>query len=363
MSKPARRVAVIMAGGSGERFWPLSRQKRPKQLLRLTSDTETMIEEAVSRIAPLVSAENVFVATSRILAEPIRAAGLPIPDANILAEPTKRNTAGCLCWVTAQLQARFPGEEVSIAVLTADHQIGERPEFRACVDRALSAAEQFPALVTIGVKPDRPETGYGYIEAKGELVAPGTHRVARFREKPDRAAAEAYVAAGNYSWNSGMFFWRASVFMNQMRVASPGHATATDRMREALAAGNEAEAVAAFESLPDISIDYALMERATEVLVVEASFPWDDVGAWDAMARSRTADANGNVLDGNPIVADTHGSIILNDAPDGMAVGVVGMDNVIVIATKDAVLVIPKDRAQDVKAIVKELKAKAAKQL
>lgn len=363
MSTPTRRVAVIMAGGSGERFWPLSRQKRPKQLLRLTSDTETMIEEAVSRIAPLVSNENVFVATSRILAEPIRAARLPIPDANILAEPAKRNTAGCLCWVTAQLQARFPGEEVAIAVLTADHQIGERPEFRACVDRALSAAEKFPALVTIGVKPDRPETGYGYIEAAGPELVPATRRVARFREKPDRAAAEAYVAAGNYYWNSGMFFWRASTFLAQMATASPAHAAATVRMREALAAGNEAEAVAGFESLPDISIDYALMERATEVLMVEASFPWDDVGAWDAISRSRTADANGNVLDGGPIVVETTGSIVLNDAPSDIAVGVVGMTDVIVIVAKDAVLVIPKDRAQDVKAIVKEMKERKAKQL
>lgn len=362
MSKPVRRVAVIMAGGSGERFWPLSRQLRPKQLLRLTSETETMIEEAVSRIAPLVGEQNVFVATSRILAGPIAHAGLPIPAENILAEPAKRNTAGCLCWVAAQLQARFPAEEVAIAVLTADHQIGEQPEFRACIDRALSAASLHSALVTIGVRPDRPETGYGYIEAAAE-VAPGVRRVARFREKPDLAAAQAYLADGNYLWNSGMFFWRASVFMNQMAAASPAHHAATEAMREALTAGREADAVAAFESLPDISIDYALMERATEVLMVEASFPWDDVGAWDALSRSRSANAEGNVLDGDPIVLDSRNCIVLNDAPSEMAVGVVGVDNLIVIATRDAVLVIPKDRAQDVKGIVKQLKERKAKQL
>src|SRR5690606_35890682 len=155
-----------MAGGSGERFWPLSRQTRPKQLLKLTSDTETLLEEAVNRVTPLIPPEHVFVATSRVLAPAIRQAELSIPDENVLAEPDKRNTAGCLCWVAAQLRVRYPQQEVSIAVLTADHLIQAPDRFLRTVDTAMKTAEQQDVLVTIGIKPTRAETGYGYIEAE-----------------------------------------------------------------------------------------------------------------------------------------------------------------------------------------------------
>lgn len=362
MSEKSPRVAVIMAGGSGERFWPLSRQNRPKQLLRLTSDTETLLQEAVSRVAPLVGLENVFVATTTRLAAAIKASGTGIPTENVLAEPAKRNTAGCLCWVAAQLAARFPEGDPAIAVLTADHLIGAPETFRRTVAQALESAEQQRALVTIGVRPTRPETGYGYIEA-AESSASGVCAVKAFREKPDLATAEAFVGAGNYFWNSGMFFWKLSAFRSEMAGASPQHARSIAAMAQALADRDHAAAVQAFEELPDISIDYALMERSQRVLMVRAEFPWDDVGAWDALQRSRTADGEGNVADGGPILIDTRRSIVLNEAGEEMAVGVVGMEDVVVVVAKDAVLVVPRRRAQDVKQIVNELKARGAKQV
>jgi len=365
MANPVRRVAVIMAGGSGERFWPLSRSHRPKQLLRLTSDTETLLEEAVSRIAPLVGGEQVYIATAAHLRGAITEAQLPLPAENILAEPAKRNTAGCLCWVAAELSARSPDEEVSIAILTADHLIGTPDAFRAKVAEALSAAEQFDALVTIGVPPTRPETGYGYVEIV-PFADPEerVHRVARFREKPNLDLAEEFAASGRHFWNSGMFFWKLQTFLKEMAHASPAHGTATLEMTKALAAQDATAAARAFERLPDISIDYALMEKARNVLMIEADFPWDDVGAWDAMDRSRTRDDQGNVVEGNPVLIETRNSVVINEAgAEHIAVGVVGMDNVVVIVSKDSVLVVPKDRAQEVRHVPRELKKRGAKQV
>lgn len=363
--KPVRRVAIIMAGGSGERFWPLSRVKRPKQLLCLTSDRQTLLEEAVERILPLIPADNVYIATSRILAPAIRAAGLPIPPENVLAEPAKRNTTGCLAWAAAQLVARYPNQEISMAILTADHLIGEPARFRACVKGALVACEKDNALVTIGIRPTRPETGYGYIETgRRTRDRKGAVPVVRFREKPNLEQAEDFVASGRYCWNSGMFFWRVSTFLAQMEKASPDVAMLTQRMAEAVHGNQRRNAERFFEKLPDISIDYALLEKSPNVLMLEATFPWDDVGAWDALDRTRRKDADGNVVSGDPILVETRNSIVLNEAGGKqIAVGIVGVENLIVIVSKDSVLVVPKDKAQEVRLVARELKKRGAKQI
>lgn len=356
-----RRTAVIMAGGAGERFWPLSRADRPKQLLYLTSETETMIEEAVNRILPLIPAENVFIATSEALAGPIRAAGLAIPPENVLAEPAKRNTAGCLVWVAASLSSRFAGEAISIAVLTADHSIGMPRRFRACVSKALHAAESGNALVTIGIPPTRPETGYGYIEVAAEAdseVIP----VLNFREKPDAQTAKTYMESGHHYWNSGMFFWTVQDFAKEMETASPQHFTALQKITEALRANDHAKAGSSFHELPNISIDFALMEKAKNVMMAPSDFPWDDVGAWDSLERSRQADEHGNIVESAVIAIDSTDNILINDAGEEIAVGVVGCREMIVVVGRDAVLVAPKTRAQDVKKIVAEVKARGMKQ-
>jgi len=368
--KTRQRTAVIMAGGSGERFWPVSRKTRPKQLLRLTSPDRTLLQEAVARITPLIPPEDVFIITGKHLVEPIRASNPGVPVENVVAEPCKRNTAGCLIYAAAYLQKRYglAPDDIVLAVLTADHQIADADGFRQTVSRALETAEQHEALVTIGVRPVRPETGYGYIEPAEEDASVATAskplRVKRFHEKPNPAVAERYFREGRFFWNSGMFFWRLSVFLRELEHASPEmHRIAVD-LYQALANEGEAAAAAVFERLPDISIDYALMEKARQVMVVPAAFPWDDIGAWDALDRTFRHDDAGNVAVGAPVLIDTRDSIVYNDeGPDGMAVGVIGLEGVVVAVAGDAVLVMPKDRAQDVRKIVAALKERGGRQL
>jgi mannose-1-phosphate guanylyltransferase len=356
-----------MAGGSGERFWPASRSVRPKQLLRLTDPKLSMLEEAIERIAPLIPPEDIVIATSEALAEPIARAIPALQRSNVLAEPAKRNTAACLGFAAAHLVAeRGDPSQIAMAVLTADHQIGRPDVFRATVDAALGFAERNDALVTIGCEPDRPETGYGYIEIDEQLaeatpVGP-VHRVARFREKPNLATAEEYARSGRHLWNSGMFFWRVSTLLEGFDRHMPALAAAIPAMRESL--GEHAarpvareRLAAAFAPLEDVPIDIGLMERARNVYVIRARFPWDDVGAWDSLTRTRERDAAGNVNVGDAILVDAHDCIVYNEpGAERMAVAVIGLDDVVVATTQDGVLVCRKDRAQEVRRAVAELR-------
>lgn len=364
------RVAVVMAGGAGERFWPLSRRDRPKQLLHLTDPDRTLLQAAVDRVAPIFPPDRRFVATGRTLQAAIRDADLALPARNVLAEPCKRNTAGALAWVAAQMLARFE-EDVTLCVLTADHAIGDEDRFRATVETAMLAAEAREALVTIGIRPTRPTTGYGYIEvAEGaeplalERDDPPVYEVERFHEKPGSAEAERYAASGRFYWNSGMFFWRLSTFLAELARARPDFAAAVREMADALKAGDEAAAERVFESLESISIDYALMERASRVLVARGDFHWDDIGSWDALERAFEPDAAGNVTAGDPVLVDVRDCVVYNDAgPEKMAVAVLGCEDLVVVACPDGVLVARKDRVQDVKQIVAQLRERGAGQV
>lgn len=365
-----QRVGVVMAGGSGERFWPLSRKHRPKQLLHLTSQGESMLGEAVSRLSPIIPAEHIYVVTGAHLVQPIREAGIGVPPENVIAEPCKRNTAGALTYAAAVLLANYGGDggNLSMAVTTADHQIGEPELFRKTVDAALSAAEKDDVLAIMGIAPYRPETGYGYVQVTDDPPSEhggiAVHPVKAFHEKPSRERAQDFIATGRYFWNSGMFFWKVSVFLEELLHASPNHAAAVSSMADAQRKG-DAEAVREqFERLEDISIDYALMEKARRVVMVRADYPWDDVGAWTALDRTYPKDADGNVTVGSPVLVDTRDCIVYNEpGATDIAVGVVGAKDLVVVVTKDAVLVIPKDRAQDVRHAVKELKDRGAGQL
>jgi mannose-1-phosphate guanylyltransferase len=365
-----QRVGVVLAGGSGERFWPLSRKHRPKQLLHLTSEDESMLGEAVSRLAPLIPAKHIYVVTGAHLVQPIRKAGVGVPPENILAEPCKRNTAGALTYAAAILLANYGGDgsNISMAVTTADHQIGDSDLFRKTIDTALTAAETDDVLAIMGIVPSRPESGYGYVQVTDDEPAVedgiAVHPVKAFHEKPSRERAEDFIATGRYYWNSGMFFWRVSVFLEELLHASPNHAAAISAMAEAQRQGDADAVRAQFERLEDISIDYALMERARRVVMVRADYPWDDVGAWTALDRAYPKDHCGNVAVGDPILVDCEDCIVYNEpGATGMAVSVVGVQDLVVVVTKDAVLVIPKDRAQDVRHAVKELKERGAGQL
>ncbi|MCC6695082.1 MAG: mannose-1-phosphate guanylyltransferase [Candidatus Hydrogenedentes bacterium] len=365
-----QRVGVVMAGGSGERFWPLSRKDRPKQLLHLTSENETMLAEAVSRVAPLIPVEHVYIVTGEHLVKPIREAGIGVPPENIWAEPCKRNTAGALAYAAAMLLAKYGDDApLSMAVTTADHQIGDADLFCRTVDAALSAAEREPVLATMGIVPTRPETGYGYIQVADGTTSSRSAEIAvwpvkAFHEKPNQERAEDFIETGHYFWNSGMFFWRVSTFLDELTTASPAHAAAIRAMAAAQRKGDAPAVRAAFEEFEDISIDYALMERAKRVVMVRADYPWDDVGAWPALDRSFPKDNHGNVCIGDPVVVDSEDCIVYNEAgADRIAVSVVGAEDLVVVVTEDAVLVIPKDRAQDVRHAVQELKKRGAKQL
>lgn len=362
------RIAVIMAGGSGERFWPLSRLTRPKQLLKLADPDRTLIQQTVDRVAPLVGAENIMVAAAPHLVTPISSCLTEMAQNMILAEPHKRNTGGCMVWLAANLLARGEraADTVSMAVIAADHKISPEEGFRKSMEAALTLAEETGGLVTMGIRPDRPETGYGYIElAPGsarEVVGVPTHAVKSFREKPNAELAQEFVDSGGFLWNSGSFFWTLGGFLSELEAAAPDLHAAIYDVAECLRRGDESAANARFAELRNISIDFALMERAKQVYVVEAQFDWDDVGAWDSLARSFHPDPDGNVVMGDATVVDSRGSIVYNDVP-GITTTVLGVEGLVVVVTDDAVLVIPKDRAQDVKQIVEALKANQSPKL
>lgn len=367
-----RRVGVIMAGGVGERFWPLSRQDHPKQLLRLASENETMLAEAVKRLIPLIPAEQIFVATGEDLLDVIRAGETGVPEENVIAEPCRRDTAGCLVYATAHALAIYGGDgsDLSMAVVTADHLIGNVERFRESVRISLETAEELKVLTTHGIVPNRPETGFGYIQAE-EGAAPLAESdgirifpVVAFHEKPNRQKAEDFISMGHYYWNSGMFFWRVDTFLEELERVRPEMAQATRDMVSAIAANDKGTVRSIFEGLESISIDYALMEHARNVAVARADYEWEDLGTWSSLERTRTPDDEGNVSQGEPVLVDCHDCVVYNDVgADKMAVSVIGADNLIVVVSEDGVLVVPKDRAQDVRHAVRELKARGAKQI
>ena len=366
------RVAVVMAGGSGERFWPLSRRSTPKQLLPLTESGQTLLQESVERVASVIPPERVFIITSAQIRD-AAAAACSVPDENVLAEPCKRNTAGCLAFAAAHVMARFnvPAEQITMTVLTADHRIGDADAFCNCVRAALETVERQPALGVVGITPTRPETGYGYIELP-EGTAPaftspegvGVFPVLRFHEKPDAKTAAAFVESGRCLWNSGMFFWTLSTFLTELKLASPDHATAVELMTAALRSNDSARLDTVFAALSNISIDYALMEKAGSIVMARGDFEWEDIGSWEAVGRIFPHDENGNVVNGDAVLIDVRDSIIFKTpAAADIAVATLGLENIVVVVTDDAVLVMPRDRAQDVRKIVEELRNRNSGQL
>jgi len=367
------RVVVIMAGGSGERFWPLSRRNHPKQLLNLSRPDRSLLEEAVERSLSLAPREQIFVATGRHLEDAIRQAKLGIPDANVIAEPCKRNTAGCLCYAAAIMMSRFGCEAsaITMGVLTSDHRIPDTASFAATAEAAFEAADVHDALVTIGIQPQRPDTGFGYIEiaehaepVAGVSADRPAYPVLQFREKPTLEEAETFLAAQRFFWNSGMFFWRISTFLSEFDHANQLFSRAVLQMTEAMRGCDQHQVESIFSALPDVSIDYALMEGARRVLVAPGRFFWEDLGAWNILDQTLPQDGMGNTIVGEPVLVDCENCIVYN-APgaENRAVAMVGVNDLIVVVSDDAILVVPKSRAQDVKAAVKVLKERGARQL
>jgi mannose-1-phosphate guanylyltransferase len=349
--------AVIMAGGAGTRFWPASRELRPKQLLPLAGrDDESLLAATVRRIAPLVPSARVYIATGAKLRDPILRELPELPPANVLAEPVARNTAPCIGWAAATI-ARIDPEAV-VMVLPSDHFIIDEPEFRAVLQKAIVGARG-GYLTTIGIVPSRPETGYGYIELGAPLEG-DLREVARFVEKPDRASAESYVAGQKHLWNAGMFFFKASTMLEAVRAHLPELAEGLDRIDAAAARGDEsAEVARTFPTLPSVSIDHGVMEKASRLAVVPGSFGWNDVGSWESAWELAAKDDAGNALPNGAVAVDARGNLV-RDLTTGRGAkktfALVGVSDLVLVETDDAVLVIPRDRAQDVRAVVQQLK-------
>ena len=350
---------VIMAGGKGSRFWPRSRSALPKQLLDIFSD-KTMLQETVQRIGGLVPAERIVIVTGREHAEAIYQQLSEIPRENILIEPIGRNTAPCICLAALWVEKKDPG--AVMAVLPADHYIGNPQAFCRCLESAIDAALQLDALVTVGITPRSPETGYGYIqygEETGAYKGLAVYRVQQFHEKPVLAKAREFLAQGNFLWNSGMFIWKAATILEEIKACLPEMYGTLAAVVPDLGTAQEQQAVdAAYQAIEGISIDYGVMEKSARAVILKGDFGWSDVGSWSAIYDISGKDAQENVVSGDVIAVDARGSLIYS--PKKLT-AIVGLDNIVVVETEDALLVCARDKAQDVKKVVDILEQQGKK--
>ena len=352
MADPSSIYALILAGGSGTRFWPLSRNARPKQLLNLF-DEETLIEKAVNRLEGIVPPERVLVLTNEAQVEGVRAVLPELPEENIVAEPARRDTAPAIALAAGWIAARDP-EAVMIA-LPADQLVAKEDVFRTVLTAAAEAASRESAIVTLGIKPGWPCPSYGYIERGGpmdDLDLPGgivAHEVECFREKPSVETAEQYLASGNFSWNAGIFIWSIPTLLAELGEHCAqlhefiGKLRDTDDFNEVVA--ND------FPELEKISIDFALMENAKRVLNIEADVGWDDVGGWPSVAKYLQQDDNGNATRGSVFSVDSANNIVFS-AEGEETIALLGVKDLIVVKTSDAILVADRNDADQIKKLV-----------
>ncbi len=345
--------AVIMAGGRGERFWPLSTSKSPKQVLRLFGD-RSLLEMALERLQGLVPVENVFVITSRELVEPTCANAPALPPENVIGEPFGRDTAAAVALGAALVHARSP--EGVFCVVTADHIIGDIPVFQQTLRESMDLAMREDILITMGIAPAYPATGFGYIEAGDRIDSPGDisfFTAKRFVEKPDTETAAQYLAEGTYFWNSGMFVWSSvSILSAFEKYHPPVYHMAQAMMPVAQKAEFATQLEREYDKLEKISVDYAVMEKAENIIMARGTFAWSDVGSWTALADHFDADAEGNTVIGSCRSIDSTGNIVVSQ---DRLTALVGVDDLVVVHAKGATLVCPRDRAQDVKAMVAAL--------
>lgn len=346
-----RLYAVIMAGGVGSRFWPRSKKKTPKQLLKIFGE-HTMIEATVNRLAGLVDKKNIYVITNE-LQRPEVINQLPeVPVENIIEEPFGRNTAACIGLASVIIKAKDP-DAVTI-VLPADHIIRDEDKFRQVLINAAKYADESKGLVTIGITPTRPETGYGYIQINDSEVAENIFPVYTFAEKPNYATALRFVESGDFLWNSGMFIWRTDVILDEIKNLMPDLYEGLISIQKSLTSPNfKEELKAVYAQLKKISIDYGIMEKSKKVFLTKGSFNWSDVGSWEEVYQLSEKNENGNAAIGKVYTNMVSDSYIYS--PDKVT-AVIGLDNIIVINHHDTVLICRRDKAQDVKEIVDYLK-------
>lgn len=350
-----RITAVIMAGGKGERFWPRSRTHLPKQFLSLTADKETMIQKTVGRLKGIAEPEDIFIVTNKMYADLVSEQLPFIPEENVLLEPCGRNTAPCIALAAAVIEKKY-GEETIMLVLPSDHLIRYEEMYADTLRQAVAVAESGQRLVTIGITPAYPETGYGYIQfgRDSDLGMHGVYKVKRFVEKPDIDTAKEYLASRKYLWNSGMFVWKTGTILENMEKFMPEvYSTACDIAEHFGQEDFEAVLSEKYENMPSESVDFGIMEKADEIYTIPGSFGWDDVGNWLAVERINSTNDLGNYVEGDVITIGTEHSTICGGK---RLIAAVGIENIIVVDTDDAILICAKDHTQDVKKVIENLK-------
>jgi mannose-1-phosphate guanylyltransferase len=358
-----RVFAVIMAGGVGSRVWPVSREALPKQFQDIFGE-RTLYQRAFDRISRIVQPQNVFVVTNRLYL-PTAAQQLPeVPERNIIGEPVGRSTAPCIAVAGSVLSSI--ADNAVMVVLPADHLISEEENFATQMKEAIRLADKHKALVTIGIRPTHPETGFGYIhfnknEDNGDITVHGGHRVLSFKEKPDHDTAVRYLESGDYLWNSGMFIWRVDVIVEELKRKLAHFSDFHSALRDSFGKPSFGGVMDRFYSeVESISIDYAVMEKSQAVMTVPSNFSWSDVGSWDEVYRLSEADADGNVFKGDVISIRTKDSFVL--AQDKV-VSIIDVKDLIVIETKDSIMICRKGKSQGVKEAVDLLRKQGRQEL
>ena len=344
---------VIMCGGSGSRFWPKSRKMYPKQFLKTVGE-KTMIQLTVDRISGFIPIENIYMVTSVGYVTTIKEQVPQILEENLIIEPMAKETAACIGYSAVKLLKKDP--EAVMIVLPADHYIQDEARFIGTLRQGLELADSDNCLVTMGIRPTRPETAYGYIETGkriDRLLEIPTYKIKRFTEKPNREKAQEFIDKGTYLWNSGMFIWKASVLLKQYKKFLPEMYQSLKRMSDYIGDPEEARVVLEeYNKIDGISIDYGILEKTWDVYVMESSFSWDDIGNWTALERYMDKDENGNSVKGDYKVLDSHNCIFYGNK---RLIAALGIEDLIIVETDDVVLVCKKDRDQDIKLLIKEL--------
>lgn len=347
-----KTTALIMAGGRGERFWPRSRKSLPKQFLSLTDDAKTMIQMTVERILPIVSMEDIYVATNQDYKELVREQLPDLPAENILCEPIGRNTAPCIGLGAVHIAKKY--EDALMIVLPSDHLVKYNHLFLNTLEDACKVAKDGRNLVTIGITPSYPETGYGYIKFNTNIKNERSYTVDRFVEKPTLELAKEYLSSEEYLWNSGMFVWKVSSILNNLERFMPETYDGLLRIKDSIATIEYNSILEKeFIDFPSQSIDYGIMEKADNIYILPGSFGWDDVGSWLAVERIKKTNECGNVVSGNIITIDTNNCIIEGSRK---LIATVGLEDLIIVDTEDATLICDKSHAGSIRKVLENLK-------
>ena len=345
---------AIMAGGIGSRFWPMSRTAYPKQFLDVLNTGKTLIQWTYERYLPFIPAENIFIVTSSEYVDIVKKQLPQLPEQNILAEPSKKNTAPCIAYISFKFAQIDP--KATFIVAPSDHLILEQENFQKIVEKALDFVSNINALATLGIKPTNPNTGYGYIQYEGLEVSNGVYKVKTFTEKPTQEIAESFLASGDFLWNAGIFAWKASVILKAFEKYQPEMFELFDQEKANFNTENEKQAIEKiYPQCTNISIDIAIMEKADNVYVLPSAFGWSDLGTWNSAYENMEKDYFGNAVASNNVIVIDATKCMIN-APKDKLVVVQGIDDFIIVDTKDVLLICSKEKEQSIKEYVAEVK-------